>query len=53
MTLDALIGVLRPFWGLWVMIFFCGIVLWAYWPKNRGQIESHADIPLRNEDEER
>jgi cytochrome c oxidase cbb3-type subunit 4 len=52
MDLDSLIEVLRSLWGLWVMIFFSGIVLWAYWPANKGKIESQGEIPLKDDDNE-
>jgi len=51
-TLDSFIEVLRSLWGLWVMVFFSGIVLWAYWPKNKGNIEAYGDIPLKEDDNE-
>ena len=51
MSLDGFIEGLRSLWGLWVMIFFGGIVLWAYWPKNKGKIESRVDAPLKNDDD--
>ncbi len=47
--LDTLMQVLRSFWIVWVMVFFSGVVLWAYWPRNRAKIEAHGDIPLRND----
>ncbi len=50
--IDPIINVLRTFWGVWVMVFFCGIVLWAYWPKNRAMIESYGRIPLRDDENE-
>ena len=37
--LDTLVQVLRSFWIVWVMVFFSGVVLWAYWPRNRAKIE--------------
>lgn len=49
MTLDTTISILRSFWGLWVMLFFCGIVLWAYWPKSKAKMEAWGDIPLRDD----
>jgi cytochrome c oxidase cbb3-type subunit 4 len=49
---DQVINVLRSFWGVWAMIFFCGIVLWAYWPKNKAMIESYGQIPLRDDENE-
>lgn len=45
--MENLMSGLRSFWTLWVFLFFVGIVLWAYWPKNKNKVESYADIPLR------
>ncbi|HVI51650.1 MAG TPA: cbb3-type cytochrome c oxidase subunit 3 [Candidatus Sulfotelmatobacter sp.] len=45
--MDFVMGALRSFWTVWVFLFFVGIVLWAYWPKNKNKVESYADIPLR------
>ncbi len=50
--MDSVINVLRTFWGVWVMVFFCGIFLWAYWPKNKAMIEAHGLIPLRDDENE-
>lgn len=47
--IDQFINVLRSLWGVWVMVFFCGIVLWAYWPKHRVAIESYGLIPLKDD----
>ncbi|OIQ97113.1 Cbb3-type cytochrome oxidase component FixQ [mine drainage metagenome] len=43
---------LRSLWTVWVVLFFTAIVLWAYWPKNKSKVESHADIPLRDDGSE-
>ena len=45
--MDGMMTALRSFWTLWVFLFFVGIVLWAYWPKNKNKVESYSDIPLR------
>ena len=50
---DFVEHVLRPLWGLWMMIVFLGIVLWAYWPKNKGRFESYGESILRDDDKER
>jgi cytochrome c oxidase cbb3-type subunit 4 len=47
MNMEGMTSVLRSFWTLWVFLFFVGIVLWAYWPKNKKKVESYSDIPLR------
>lgn len=41
---------LRTFWGLWLMVFFVGIVVWVFWPRNRDKLEKHGEIPLKDDD---
>lgn len=53
LPMDSLQGIsdfLRQFWGLWLMLLFLGIVLWAYWPANKRRFEEDAMIPLRDDD---
>lgn len=50
-TLNELSDFLRQFWGLWLMIFFLGIIVWAYRPKNKNRFAEDAMIPLKDEDE--
>lgn len=50
-TLQELSGLFRQFWGLWLMIFFLGIVAWVLWPKNKDRFKDDAMIPFRDEDE--
>ena len=49
---DSIISVLRSAWSVWMMIFFVGILGWAYWPRNKAKIESHAMIPLKDDENE-
>lgn len=49
--MEQLSETLRSLWGLWLMILFLGIVFWAFRPKNKSRFESHADIPLRDDDD--
>ncbi|MBW7851793.1 MAG: cbb3-type cytochrome c oxidase subunit 3 [Rhodospirillales bacterium] len=51
MTLQELVDFLRSLWGLWLMIFFLGIVFYAFRPKNKKRLESYGDIPLRDDDD--
>jgi len=44
-------NVLRPFWVVWVVILFLGILFWAYRPKNKDRFESYGEIPLRDEED--
>lgn len=46
-------NVLRPFWVLWVIMIFTGIVFYAYRPKNKERLEDYGNIPLRDDNEER
>jgi cytochrome c oxidase cbb3-type subunit 4 len=45
--------VLRPFWGVWAMLFFVGIVFYAYRPANRRKFEDYGRIPFKDDTEER
>jgi hypothetical protein len=51
MVLDPVIGTFRSLWGLWVMIFFCGAVLWVSKP-NCSQGVPGISPPPKNEDNE-
>lgn len=38
--------------GLLTLAFtvgFTGIVLWAYWPKNKEKMKAHGQIPFKDE----
>ena len=48
--LNQFVEILRSFWGLWAMTFFIGIVLWAYWPKNKAKLEGYGMIALRDDE---
>jgi len=41
---------LQSVWVVWVVVLFSGIVVWAYWPKNKGTFNSHAQMALRDDD---
>jgi cytochrome c oxidase cbb3-type subunit IV len=36
-------------WVVWFFVLFIGIIVWAFWPKRRKQLEDHAQIPLRDD----
>jgi cytochrome c oxidase cbb3-type subunit 4 len=44
---------LESLWVVWAVTLFAGIVLWAFWPKNRRRFEADGEIPLRDDREER
>ena len=33
-------------WPLWGVIFFLGIVAYAFWPSNKAKFERYGQIPL-------
>ncbi len=51
MTLADVASFLRSLWGVWLILFFVGITLYAFWPANRARLQSYADMPLRDDDE--
>lgn len=50
--MDQISETLRSLWGVWLMMLFLGIVFWAYRPKNKDELQRHAQIPLRDEDDD-
>jgi len=50
--MDGIYESLRSLWLVWLMVLFIGIVAWVYWPKRKREMEDHAKIPLRDDDEE-
>lgn len=53
MTLAELSELARAWWGVWLMLLFVGIVVWAVWPseKRRREMRDYAMIPLREDEE--
>jgi len=49
MTIDTVMQFLRSLWIVWVAVFFTGIVLWAYWPKNKAKTEDWGNIPFQDD----
>jgi len=49
--IDAAYELLHPYWVVWMMGFFIGIVVWAYWPRRKKELESLGNIPLRDDDD--
>jgi cytochrome c oxidase cbb3-type subunit 4 len=43
-------GLLRELWLVWLVLLFVGIVVWVMWPGRRRKLESHARIPLDDDD---
>jgi len=43
---------LRSYWGLWLMVMFIGIVVWAFWPRRRKEMEEHGRIPFSDRDDD-
>ncbi len=50
MSLEAIREFFASVWGLWLMAVFIGIVVWAFWPRNRKRFEEASRIPLRDDE---
>ncbi|MDJ0949570.1 MAG: cbb3-type cytochrome c oxidase subunit 3 [Alphaproteobacteria bacterium] len=50
--MDGFYEFIRSLWLLWLMAVFIGIVVWAFWPKRKRELEAHGQIPLRDDDPE-
>jgi cytochrome c oxidase cbb3-type subunit 4 len=44
---------LKSLWVVWLIVIFVGIVVWAYWPKRKAEMDDHAKIPFREDDDEK
>ena len=44
---------LKSLWVVWLIAIFVGIIVWAYWPKRKAEMDDHAKIPFREDDEKR
>jgi cytochrome c oxidase cbb3-type subunit 4 len=49
--MQDLYATLKSLWVVWFMALFVGIVIWAYWPKRKAEMEDHGQIPLRDDDD--
>ena len=50
MTLQELYEIARSTWVVWLLMLFCGIVLWAYLPGNKKRFEDDAGIIFKDEE---
>jgi cytochrome c oxidase cbb3-type subunit 4 len=50
MSVESLPELLRPMWLVWLSVIFLGIVVWAFWPRNRAKLEGYGAIPLRDDE---
>ncbi len=49
--LEQIYLTIRSLWVVWLLAVFVGIVAWAYWPSRRRELQDHANIPLRDDQE--
>ncbi len=50
MDIHEIYGMAASVWVVWFCLLFAGIVFWAYRPRRRQNLQSHASIPLRDDD---
>lgn len=50
MDLQELLGFLRSFWVVWMVLLFAGILAYALWPRNGARFDAASRIPLRDGD---
>ena len=51
MDFDAFYSGVRSLWVVWLMGLFIAVVVWAYWPRRKAEMEDHGRIPLRDDEE--
>jgi len=40
-------------WVVWLVLLFCGIMVWTFLPRNRKRLSGYANLPLNDDPEER
>ncbi|MCA0451209.1 MAG: cbb3-type cytochrome c oxidase subunit 3 [Proteobacteria bacterium] len=35
---------------VWLVVFFAGLIAWAFWPTRRAEMDRNSRIPLRDDD---
>lgn len=53
MSLHDIYQFAAQLWVVWLVLLFVGIVVWIYLPRNRKRLDSMADLPLRDDEEQR
>lgn len=53
MSLADIYQIATQLWVVWLVLLFVGIIVWIYLPRNRKRMQDDANIPLRDDDEER
>lgn len=48
--MNQLVEFFRSIWGAWLMALFVGVVVWAFWPRNRKKFSDAAQIPLKDDE---
>jgi len=50
-SLQAYYAVFQPIWTILVMVFFLGIVAWAWSSKNKDSFDEAAHLPFDDDDD--
>jgi len=48
--LQAISEIIRPYWVVWLLILFLGVLFYAFRPKNKDRFESDGQIPFKNDE---
>lgn len=50
MDLQAISEAIRPYWVVWLMILFLGVLFYAFRPKNKDRFDEDGQIPFKDDD---
>ncbi|MCB2010190.1 MAG: cbb3-type cytochrome c oxidase subunit 3 [Geminicoccaceae bacterium] len=50
MMYEEIRPMVQALWEVWLFVLFVGIVAWALWPSRQKEMNEHANIPLRDEE---
>lgn len=51
--LQSLSSFLRQFWGLWLMILFVGVAVYAFRPRNKRHFDEASTVIFREDDDDK
>ncbi len=49
--IDMLVALGRQFWVVWLMLLFIAIVVRAFWPSRKAELDAYGRIPLDDDPE--
>ncbi|MBC6441496.1 MAG: cbb3-type cytochrome c oxidase subunit 3 [Rhodospirillales bacterium] len=53
MSIEGIYGYIRQLWVVWLVLLFAGLMIWVFLPRNRERFRDCANLPFKDDTEER